>query len=76
MSATTPASRSAAPSQSPSKPQPGATNSGSVQAIFEAHNATSTARGCIERGHLVAARRQLARALAAINQAIGQGGAV
>jgi len=82
MSATIPASRSAAPSLPASKP--GDAESEVIQAVFEARSAASTAVGCIERGRIMGARRQLVRALAAINNAIeiaranpaSQGGAV
>jgi hypothetical protein len=70
MSHPTPASLAAAPSQ----PQPGTIPVTSLPPVLAAHRAASMAAGYLERGCLPAARRQLVRALDAVNQA-QQGGA-
>jgi len=72
MTTPTPASRSAAPSPSA---KPGSIPTASVQPILAAHGGANMAANYLSKGNLCAARRQLVRALGAINEAIDQGGA-
>ena len=74
MTSATPASRSAAPSQPHSKPQPGTIPVVCLQPVLAAFNATNLASGYLERGNIPAARRKLVQALAFVNQA-SEGGA-
>jgi len=82
MTATLPASRSAAPLQSatgrihaPGAPQPHAIALASLQPVLAAYNAANLAGCYLERGNIAAARRKLVQALASVNQVIVQGGA-
>ena len=63
---TTPASRSAAPPTTKTIP------ASSVQSLLAAHGGASMAINYLTGGNLCAARRQLVRALGAINAAIDQ----
>ena len=82
MTATTPASRSAAPLQphaGTSEPPPGTIPTAHLQPVLAAFNACNLASFYLERGNMAAARRKLVQALASVNQvapaAAQQGGA-
>jgi len=75
MTSPTPASRSAAPSLPPSKPQPGTIAAVHLRPVLAAHNAANLASGYLERGNISAARRKLVQALASVNEVTAQGGA-
>ena len=64
MSATTPASRSAAPIQ----PHAGTIPLAHLQPVLAAFNACNLASGYLARGNIAAARRKLVQALASVNQ--------
>jgi len=75
MTATIPASRSAAPLPPSSKPQPGAIPVAHLQPVLAAYNAANLAGCYLERGNIPAARRKLVQALACVNEVTAQGGA-
>lgn len=64
MTATTSASRSAAPTHA----SPATIPTVNLTAVLAAFNATNLASGYIERGNFSAARRKLVQALASVNQ--------
>jgi hypothetical protein len=64
MTATTSASRSAAPSE----PQTGTIQLSHLQPVLAAFNACNLASAYLERGNVAAARRKLVQALASVNQ--------
>lgn len=64
MTATTQASRSAAPTQ----PQPGTIPTTHLMPMLAAFNACNLASFYLERGNVAAARRKLVQALASVNQ--------
>jgi hypothetical protein len=72
MTATTPASRSAAPAQQPQagdpQRQPGTISTAHLQPILAAFNACNLASCYLERGNITAARRKLVQALASVNE--------
>ena len=74
MTATTPASRSAAPAE----PHAGTIPLSHLQPVLAAFNACNLASAYLERGNVAAARRKLVQALASVNQvhtSAQQGGA-